>query len=216
MASIKKKQFTKMEMNARAMTRYRAVSYRLVTLLRHKAAKQQLEVEETGWARAEEILKTQFMKDLDTTWSDLEEVRKLDGKVDKQRLEFKVVNGTKCIRALTGHSLEQVSQEKIHGRSASKEEVAGAQHGTLKIYAQSIRQHGLLKMGRNMIHLFLPVDDPKNVPKKSEVYFWVDTEAAIRDGHVFFRSSNNQVLTKGPLGPEYLAGPRDTPYPKGA
>ena len=205
-----------MEMNAKQMARYRAVSFRLAMLLRHKANKQQLAIDEAGWAKADAILSTRYMQDLDVTWSDLEQVRLHNGKVDKQRLEFKIVNGKKCIRAITGHSLDQIKVEKMHGRQATKQEVAGAQHGTLRIYAQSIRQHGLLKMGRNMIHLFLPVEQPQEIPKRSEVYFWVDTEAAIRDGHVFYKSSNNQILTKGPLGPEYLAGPKDSPYPKDA
>ena len=80
-------------MNAKQMSRYRAVSFRLAMLLRHKANKQQLSMDEAGWARADDILKTEFMQDLDVTWSDLEQVRQCDGKVDKQRLEFKVVNG---------------------------------------------------------------------------------------------------------------------------
>ena len=132
-----------METNAKMMTRARTVSHKLGTLLRHKAVEERLNIKADGFVRANEILVSKFMQDFDVTMSDLDLVKEIDGVYDKQRFDFRRVNGVRRIRALAGRLIKKVQGEELRHEEARPEEIVGAQHGTVGPNVESIKCHGL-------------------------------------------------------------------------
>jgi len=110
------------------------------------------------------------------------------------------------IRAAQGHSviLEEPILEALTQESVSKETNLLAVHGTSKKNFQRIAESGeLRRMNRQHVHF-----STKSVHLRRDslaaVLLQVDLPAALASGLQFFRSTNDVVLTPGPVPLQYL------------
>lgn len=72
-------------------------------------------------------------------------------------------------------------------------------HGTFYDRISSIKQKGLHRMGRNHIH-FAPgtlQEGCITMRANVDIYIYINLEKALKDGILFFRSSNNVLLSSG-------------------
>ena len=74
-------------MNAADMSRVESISYRLARVLRHKAEKWRLQVDEQGFVKISELLKLKIFSDLKTCTADFRSVELVDA---QKRFEFVV------------------------------------------------------------------------------------------------------------------------------
>ncbi|RUS18147.1 hypothetical protein BC937DRAFT_89101 [Endogone sp. FLAS-F59071] len=117
-----------------------------------------------------------------------EDVRREVNNNDKQRytlVQREVEGGNKewLIRANQGHSLKVDAVEMTQIKSA--DEIPVAIHGTYTDNWLSIEKTGLSKMNRNHIHFAAGM---------------LGEDGVISDGIVFYRSTNNVILTEGQNG----------------
>ncbi|KAI8078084.1 phosphotransferase KptA/Tpt1 [Gilbertella persicaria] len=123
---------------------------------------------------------------------------------DKKRYELtQSPTGEYLIRASQGHSLKTVvSKDLLESVTAPLE--TPVIHGTTQAAWQTIKKDGLSKMGRNQIHFAVGLPgDPKvqsGIRETSEVFIYIDVEKARKDGILFYRSSNNVILSDGIQG----------------
>lgn len=129
----------------------------------------------------------------------------------KKRFQMQEVDGVLCVRAAQGHTIRHIEDEELLTRIEAPEEVPLAVHGTTMAAWKSIEKTGLNRGSRNHIHLAvdLPGSDKvvSGARSTSKVFIFIDVRKAMEDGIVFFRSTNNVVLTRGVDGvlhPKYF------------
>jgi len=111
------------------------------------------------------------------------------------------------IRANQGHSIGCLEEEAYLHRFASAEELPICIHATHPDHVDDIVSKGLDRMQRDHIHFTTQERGPhrKMTRASATVDIYIDVPKAMRDGHVFWRSDNGVVLTKGPLSSSYFA-----------
>lgn len=140
---------------------------------------------------------------------------------DKRRYELIEKENQLYIRATQGHSLKIVQADKL----LEKLETVSTPviHGTVFKAWSLIKTEGLSKMRRNHIHFACDLDAKSGIRKTSEVFIYIDFDKATKgscsnvsrksnekkkiDGIVFYKSSNNVILSDGIHGiisPKYF------------
>ena len=163
-------------------------------VLRHKPGAADLELDEHGWADVEELVNG-INKAQEFTKEMLEEIVSTD---DKQRYSFN--EDKTLIRANQGHSVpvdveleEMVPPDVLY-------------HGSVIIYAPSIKKEGLRPKSRLYVHLSTDQKTAKSVSlrrKHKPVIYAVDALRMHQNGYKFYKSVNGVWLTKH-VPTEYL------------
>lgn len=184
------------------------ISKGLSLILRHKAVELGLSIRPDGFCLLAEVLNLSMMTGLKATQAIVEQITRTN---EKQRFEIKTIDGQHMIRAVQGHSLNNVSDDEalqrldLHGPLPEK-----CVHGTYSRHWTSILFKGLLAGGlgekghRNHIHLS-PYDyNDKRVISgmraDCDIAIYIDLRKAIITGVPFFISKNQVILTKGEDG----------------
>lgn len=159
-------------------------------VLRHKPQKIGLQLDDSGWAVVDDLLRLTGI-----TRPELEEVVADN---DKQRFRFNA-EGT-MIRANQGHSVANVDLRLKH-----KTPPTVLYHGTVDRFLDRIKKEGLQKMNRHHVHLSATEGTALNVGSRrgKAVLLTVDAKAMHRDGYRFQLSDNNVWLTDE-VPPKYL------------
>ncbi|KAI9279104.1 phosphotransferase KptA/Tpt1, partial [Sporodiniella umbellata] len=166
------------------------LSKRLSYILRHGAKKENLNMSSDGFVLLDDVLKLSQFKGV--TYPEIEYVVKNN---DKRRYELVERENFFYIRATQGHSLKTVKADELLVRLESVS--TPIVHGTTMKAWSLIRTKGLSKMGRNHIHFACDRTAESGIRKTSKVFIYIDFEKATKDGVVFYKSSNNVILSDG-------------------
>ncbi len=155
-------------------------------LLRHKPETIGLELDECGWASIDELVELSGKNGQRLDRSLIEQVVETS---DKQRFSVSECGG--FVRANQGHSipvdleLEPIEPPEI------------LFHGTATRFAESIFEQGLVKRGRQHVHLSPARDTAVNVGQRhgKPLILLVDARQMHADGHIFYYSTNGVWLT---------------------
>ena len=160
------------------------ISKFLSLVLRHRPDVIDLELDSGGWADTKDILVACKI--------DLNELVKVVANDDKGRYEFHKDYGLDKIRACQGHSID------VDLGYEPKEPPEKLFHGTAKKNIESIMEKGLIKSGRNHVHLSSDMYTAVTVGGRhgEAVVFEVDTLNMNKDGYKFFLSTNKVWLTE--------------------
>lgn len=190
------------------LPRHVKISKTLTQILRHKAVDLGIEIDAAGWCKTEDVLAAQWMRELNCTVEDVENVTK---KSDKQRFEVSNENEIHRVRAVQGHSIEGVEDDEALERLTEDSDLPDiCVHGTYHRYIKSILHSGLKPGGndgsafRKHVHFapFNPGD--KNVISgmryDAEVGIWLNLRKAVEAGIPFYISPNKVILSPGKNG----------------
>jgi RNA:NAD 2'-phosphotransferase (TPT1/KptA family) len=122
---------------------------------------------------------------------------------DKQR--FALDSTHRLIRANQGHSIESgkmIDQNQLLTKLTVPLDYCV--HGTTRKAINEIKTSGLNKMSRTHIHFASKPDAISGFRSNSTVLIYVNMEAAMADGIEFFISSNQVILSPGPIDPKYF------------
>ena len=136
---------------------YLQLSKEISYALRHAPWEYELELDEDGWVRVEQLLTALNESDKweNVTLEDLEHVIENS---DKKRHEL--VDGK--IRALYGHSIPKKIVKE------STEPPAILYHGTARRFIESIESKGILPKGRQYVHLSNDIETALQVGKRHD------------------------------------------------
>ena len=179
------------------------LSRKLCKLLRHNP--RNLNIKSDGYIKIVDILRLSDFKKYEK--SDI--IRIVDNN-DKQRFSIKNIGDTMLIRANQGHSIDIVNSEQLLTKINNPSAIPICVHGTYFKAWKSIKTSGLNRMKRNHIHMAscMPGEDGviSGMRSNCEIIIHIDIENAINDGGLdFYKSSNNVILTKGPILPRYFS-----------
>lgn len=164
--------------------------------LRHAPWEYELEVDEEGFVKVEQLLNA------------LNSSKGYDRKITKEDLEYITLNSDKTrheikddkIRALYGHSIPN----KITKTKAIPPSIL--YHGTAHRFVESILKDGLLPMGRQYVHLSVDTDMATLVGKRRDddpVILQIDALKANEEGIVFY-IGNDKVWLCDKLPAKYI------------
>ncbi len=161
-----------------------ALSKRMSFLLRHGAMQEHVPIDEQGWVFVSDLL--EWLNRGGNRRVDTAAIVRVVDTNDKQRFELA---GDK-IRAVQGHSI--VVDPDLQPASPP----AILYHGTATRFIPAILAKGLLKMGRQHVHLSTALDQAFVVGKRhgQPAVFLVDAAAMARDGFKFYLSKNGVWL----------------------
>lgn len=188
-------------MDQRLVSISKEVSY----ALRHHPEEFGLAPDEQGFVPVDELLaalNARHVSKRPVTRTDLEQIIATSSKQRHQ------ICGNR-IRALYGHSFAT----RIDHAPATPPDVL--YHGTARRSLASIRQQGLLPMGRQYVHLSTTVAMAREVGARHDAHpaiLLVDAKAAASDG-IRFYPGNNDVWLADWVPPQYLTlltGPNDS------
>ena len=171
-----------------------AISKSLSYLLRHGAVKEKLNIDQTGYININELLNHNRLKTNKVT---LDDIRRIVGNNDKKRFSIVEKEGEIMICANQGHSIKTVNDSNLIqlSKDTIPEEIY---HGTYKNKLPAIfNSGGLSKMNRNHIHFASSISDVSGIRNSSNVLIYLNIEKCLQSGIVFYRSSNNVILTSG-------------------
>lgn len=161
----------------------------LSLVLRHQPGKIGLKLDENGWANVGELLlKAKMTPDM------LNEIVTTN---NKKRFAFNK-DKTK-IRASQGHSIN------VDLQMSPRHPPDALFHGTAAHNWGSIKRDGLIKGGRQYVHLSLTEETALNVGRRHgiPIALWIDAKAMVKDGYKFYLS-DNQVWLTDHVPPEYI------------
>ncbi|KAI8145377.1 phosphotransferase KptA/Tpt1 [Fennellomyces sp. T-0311] len=165
-------------------------------VLRHGAVKEKLHMRPDGYVPVSDVLALAKFKKY--TRQQIDHVVETN---DKQRYKLEEIDNVWMIRANQGHTVK-VNQEQLLERIVAALPVVI--HGTSLKSWQLIKDQGLSRMRRHHIHCAtgLPGDTGviSGMRSSSQVYIYIDMAKAMDDGIVFYRSSNQVILTEGQDG----------------
>ena len=211
-----RKGFVRMGTRDDCLPRDIRISKNLTLILRHKALDLKIEVRPDGFCPLGEVMKTEWMQELEATQQDIIWVVESS---DKRRFELMEEAGRKYIRAVQGHSMKVVEDEALLRRPSLEDadlpEVCV--HGTYNKHRLSIITNGLLAGGgqgstfRNHVHFAPRPPGDKRVISgmrhDSEIAFYIDLKSALGKGVPFYVSGNEVILSpgiQGRISPEFL------------
>lgn len=136
---------------------YLQLSKEISYALRHAPWEYELELDEDGWVRVEQLLTALNESD---KWENvtLEDLEHMIENSDKKRHEL--VDGK--IRALYGHSIPKKIVKE------STEPPAILYHGTARRFIESIESKGILPKGRQYVHLSNDIETALQVGKRHD------------------------------------------------
>jgi len=176
-------------------------------VLRHAAHKLDVRIRKDGFVRLREIMKLRNFKPYN-----LEELMAVVYFDEKERHTMvRDMDGELLIRANQGHTMKVVESDLLLEQITEDMDAGEAVHGTYLVHWPFIKRQGLSKVARNHIHLAngLPEDGKiRGMRSTAELFIYVDIQAAIADGIIFYRSKNEVILTQGADGwlpPKYFS-----------
>jgi len=179
------------------------LSRKLCKLLRHNP--RNLKIKSNGYVEVLDILKLSDFKQYT-----VEDIIRIVENNDKQRFSIQKKGSKMLIRANQGHSINIVDGEQLLTKINDSTSVPICIHGTYFKAWESIKTRGLNKMKRNHIHMAIgiPGDDEviSGIRSNCEIIIYINLKKAMeRGGLDFYLSSNNVILTKGPILPCYFS-----------
>ncbi|KAG2233687.1 hypothetical protein INT48_009431 [Thamnidium elegans] len=173
-------------------------------VLRHGAAKESLTISASGYIAVSDLLQRPKFKNIT-----LQQIQHVVDTNDKKRYQLTEIEGEYFIRANQGHSLKTVEAKDL--LQEIQEDISPVIHGTSLKAWESIKEQGLSKMNRNHIHFAAGLPNDKGVisgmRNSSQVYIYINVSKARSDGVIFYKSSNNVILSSGINGiiePKYF------------
>ncbi len=163
-------------------------------VLRHKPESIGITLDEHGWADVEALIKAM---NAHGKYINKVMLEKIVAENDKKRYSFDE-NHSK-IRANQGHSIA------VNLELEKKIPPEILYHGTATHFLESIQKSGLLKMGRQYVHLSKDVQTATKVGQRhgKVIVLKVDTKKMIQDGYDFYLSKNGVWLCDT-VPPQYL------------
>lgn len=163
------------------------LSKKMSYALRHNPDKYGIELDEYGYTDLARFIKAlNRMHRFDPPVTETE-IRKMMAQANKKRFEIK--NGKIC--ALYGHSVPGI----VIRAEAKPPKVL--YHGTARRFWPSIKENGLLPMGRQYVHLSADTAMAREVGLRRDnrpVILQVDAERAAKDGIKFYYASQEVWL----------------------
>jgi putative RNA 2'-phosphotransferase len=158
----------------------------LSLILRHKPQTIGLQLNENGWANAEQLISKM---NAHGTTLDAEILNLIVETNDKQRFAFN--EDKTLIRASQGHSIEVELQLK------ETQPPALLYHGTVEKFIPLIKEEGLKKMSRQHVHLSNNKETANAVGSRrgKPIRLTIDAGKMNKEGHPFYLSQNNVWLT---------------------
>lgn len=176
------------------MSRDVSISKALSYFLRHGAQKNNLQIDERGFIKVDDLLAHQNLKSKKTTLQDILRVVETN---EKKRFALEDRDGVLYICATQGHLMQTVTDgnlRPLHEASLPKQII----HGTRKRALEQIRNSGgLSRMGRNHIHCTSDHNLVSGFRASSDVLIFIDGPQCLRDGIKFYQSSNGVILSPG-------------------
>lgn len=176
------------------------VSKKLSWYLRHNLHKIPGPIDPGGFVPINTLLSMEDFVSSNITHDELIQVIKSS---DKQR--FWLDSTGKLIRANQGHSTKSgqlIDQDLLLSKLTVPQDYCV--HGTTRKAIDEIKRSGLNKMSRTHIHFASKPNAISGFRSDSNVLIHVDMEAAMADGIEFFMSSNQVILSPGPIDPKYF------------
>jgi len=174
------------------------ISRSLSSILRHQARNMGLEVRPDGYVRVDDLLN---LRKIRGSGCSLQDLTQIVAECEKQRFKLMEERGVAYIRANQGHSMAGIDANELLEQIKDATDIPTCIHGTYMKYWESIRRDGLSKMQRHHIH-FTPsevqTEEARSGFRKScDLLIFINTAKAMEDGCLFFRSSNNVILSPG-------------------
>ncbi|MDB5205122.1 MAG: 2-phosphotransferase [Flavisolibacter sp.] len=162
--------------------------------LRHNPEDAGFTMDEFGWISIEQLLQALHCRNLEI---ELQDLLLLNNSFDKVRWE--VDASSNRIRATHGHSVAVTLEDKI------KHPPEILYHGTSVRSVLKISEQGLLSMNRQFVHLSETEETAISVGKRhgKPIIIEIETEYLVKNGWVFFQTSDNVWLTT-PIPTQYL------------
>ena len=163
------------------------ISKFLSLVLRHSPEKIGLSLDDAGWARVDHLLLACNSNGFRLSREELEQVVANN---DKKRFAFSA--GRSLIRASQGHSV------RVELGYRPVEPPGILYHGTTERFLASIKSRGLVKGGRNHVHLSTDAAAAVKVGGRrgKPVVLRVRSGQMHADGHLFYLSANGVWLTE--------------------
>ena len=179
------------------------LSRKLSKLLRHDP--RNLNISSDGYVKVLDILKL-----TDFNQYKIIDIVSVVKNNDKQRFSLKNNDNKLLIRANQGHSIAIINEEKLLTKINDPTSIPICVHGTYIKAWNIIKTKGLSRMKRNHIHMAtgIPGDDCviSGMRSNCEIIIYINLKKAMEIGGLdFFFSSNNVILTKGPILPCYFS-----------
>ncbi len=162
------------------------LSKKMAVALRHHPEKFGLRVDEYGFVSLDKLF-TAFKNE--QNWKDLQidEFEQVIEQSDKER--YQIVGNE--IRALYGHSIPvKIKKDKVIPPNI-------LYHGTSIDFLDSIMEKGLLRMGRQYVHLSKDIETAENVGKRKKgktILLVIDAGNAYNNGVTFYFGNDSIVL----------------------
>ena len=146
-----------------------------------------MQLDAEGWLPIDELIEHANLQGEQLSLSLLHEVV---ASCEKQR--FSLSDDGLKIRANQGHSVRDVELNLQPVQPPIR-----LYHGTVAVFLESIREHGLLNRSRNHVHLSDDVETAKKVGARrgKPIVLSIHAEAMHRAEHAFFLSANCVWLT---------------------
>lgn len=179
------------------MNSYKRKGIFMSWFLRHGLTERKITYDDQGFVLLSDLLKQPEMKIIT-----LDEVVKIVETNNKKRFSFKKENDQCYINALQGHS-ENIGKNISDDLALTK---ITESLGTNRRAWETIKDAGLMPMGRKHIHLASGLADDKTVVsgmrQRSSVIIYIDMKKAMDRGKVFYLSDNGVILTSDNLEPD--------------
>ncbi|KIY52983.1 hypothetical protein FISHEDRAFT_34389 [Fistulina hepatica ATCC 64428] len=179
------------------------LSKTLSWILRHGAKSEGLAMRQDGYVKVSDLLENKRVKSQALTFEKLQTIVSKDKKVRFDLVFRPETEGAAAIwwiKARQGHSLQDVKLDLKPILSMADIPSGIAVHGTTNSAWESIAKLGLLKMGRNHIHIAQGLAGDgvvSGMRNSSQVFIYIDVQKAIDAGIKFFLSDNGVILTEG-------------------
>ncbi len=176
--------------------REKRISKALSWLLRHGGMKEGIQFRSDAYAKANDVLEFENLKNQGVTFDDLQYI--VDNN-EKKRFMMIKEEDIWYVKATQGHSMnfEDISLKPI----TSIDQISEAIHGTYKRFLKSIMDEGLKSMSRTHIHFSIGVPGSDKVVSgmrtDCQILIYLDIQKCLDDKIELYLSENNVVLTKG-------------------
>lgn len=171
-------------------TKLQKVSRYLSKLLRHQPEELNLILDIHGWVSVNDLIDALNKDGADITKDDLKVIVHTN---DKKRFEFDRQIAPHKIRASQGHSASLAVELDLQ----PSEPPISLFHGSPASNEKDILVKGLLKMGRNKVHLTANIDTAEKVGRRKDgslVIFTVPAKAMHELGFKFYKTQNEVWL----------------------
>ncbi len=180
-----------------------SASRKITKILRHQIKDYDLTMTKEGYVSLFDIYRLN-LKELQNIYID--DIKEIVATSEKKRLELKSINEKEnriFIRATQGHNL--IVGNMIDDNLAFKHidlstHIQYIYHGTKYEYLDLILKDGLKRMNRKHIHFVENINRDKQISgfkKISNAILKIDMKKCMEDGIVFYKSTNDVILTEG-------------------